>query len=204
MGQEHLGGCRHDGHTFLPDVWDYLLAKYAIRSVVDVGCGYGYAAKYFLDQGLDVIGVEGYRLAIEQNRCPKRYLIEHDYTQGPLTIRPVDLAWAGEFVEHVEARFRDHFLTTFACARYVCLTHAVPGQGGYHHVNEQPTAYWVRELARYGFRHNEAETAFLRLGGERTPWGRRTLTFFERAGRGGRERGRRWQLRRPGVPSLSS
>ncbi len=190
MTTTHLGGCRRDGHTFLPDVWDYLIAKYAVRSVVDIGCGYGCSTKYFLDKGLTVVGVEGFRPALDDNECPRQYLIEHDYTLGPLQVPQVDLAWAAEFVEHVEARFRDNFLITFACARYVCLTHAVPGQGGYHHVNEQPTEYWLGELARYGFEHLPSETAFLRRGGEATPWGRRTLTFLRKRARVSRQRPR--------------
>ena len=180
MNAEHLGGCWHDPNTILPDVWDYLISKYAITSVVDVGCGLGYSTKYFLDQGLKVIGIEGFRPAIEGNQCPREILIEHDYTQGPLVVDPVDLAWSAEFVEHVEAQYRDNFLATLACARYVCMTHALPGQGGHHHVNEQPTEYWVRELARYGYRYEPEETKHLRTNGDDAPWGRRTLTFLRK------------------------
>jgi hypothetical protein len=29
------------------------------------------------------------------------------------------------------------------------MTNAVPGQGGHHHVNEQPTEYWIEHLKKY-------------------------------------------------------
>jgi len=28
------------------------------------------------------------------------------------------------------------------------MTHALPGQGGHHHVNEQPAQYWIDHLKR--------------------------------------------------------
>ena len=31
------------------------------------------------------------------------------------------------------------------------MTHAVPGQPGYHHVNCQPSEYWINHLANRGF-----------------------------------------------------
>jgi hypothetical protein len=30
------------------------------------------------------------------------------------------------------------------------MTNALPGQGGYHHVNEQPTEYWIDHLNKRG------------------------------------------------------
>jgi hypothetical protein len=35
------------------------------------------------------------------------------------------------------------------CGKFIVMTNALPGQGGYHHVNEQKTEYWVEHLARY-------------------------------------------------------
>jgi hypothetical protein len=31
------------------------------------------------------------------------------------------------------------------------MTHAVPGQKGWHHVNCQPSEYWIDHLARRGY-----------------------------------------------------
>ncbi len=80
------GGCRQDGHTFPPEVGDHLIAKYAVRSIVDIGCGYGFSTKCFLDKGLGAIGIEGFRPALDDNKCPRQYLMEHHYTVGPLRV----------------------------------------------------------------------------------------------------------------------
>ncbi len=32
------------------------------------------------------------------------------------------------------------------------ITHATPGQGGYHHVNEQSVTYWLKNLKKAGFK----------------------------------------------------
>ena len=31
------------------------------------------------------------------------------------------------------------------------MTHALPGQGGYHHVNCQPASYWVQRIEALGY-----------------------------------------------------
>jgi hypothetical protein len=32
------------------------------------------------------------------------------------------------------------------CGKIIVMTNALPGQGGHHHVNEQPTEYWINQL----------------------------------------------------------
>jgi hypothetical protein len=139
----HLGGyvVGGDAATFFPGLWDWLVDTWQVRSVIDVGCGEGHALKFFRDRGCCVIGIDG----IEQD---DRDVVTHDYATGPWSIydedgattRPdglteFDLAWSCEFVEHVEERYVPNFLATFACARYVLMTHGEPGQPGWHHVN---------------------------------------------------------------------
>ena len=60
----------------------------------------------------------------------------------------------------------------------VAMTFATPGQGGHHHVNEQPESYWLAKFAAAGFEHVPEETAKMRATDKGAAWGRRTLTFF--------------------------
>jgi hypothetical protein len=53
-------------------------------------------------------------------------------------------------------------MDSFQKAKYVIATHAFPGQGGHHHVNEQPYSYWVQKFAEYGFKFSAAESLHLR------------------------------------------
>lgn len=177
----HMGGTAlvGDPMTFVPDVWEKLIEKYTIKSVLDIGSGVGVNAKWFLDHGLDAYAVEGYPDYLRNSVLPEGRMIAHDYTTGPfIPNRKFDLGWSSEFVEHVEAQFVGNFMLTFMRCRYACITHATPGQGGYHHVNEQPSDYWIQRFKDAGFVHLEEDTAWMRATGPSTHYGRRTLTLF--------------------------
>jgi SAM-dependent methyltransferase len=143
----HLGGFHAAGDpaTWFPDLWTWLVREQGVSSVIDVGCGAGHSLRYFADLGCRVIGVDG----VPQDD-PR--IIEWDYTRGLLhSDDEFDLAWCCEFVEHVPEPYISGFLETFQAARTVLLTHAEPGQPGHHHVNCQPSGYWIDKLERAGF-----------------------------------------------------
>lgn len=180
---EHLGGAYlecNDANTFMPDNWQYLIDKYAIKSVCDVGTGGGWNARWFLDAGLRVIGVEGWKEALAKNQLPQENLIEHDYANGPLVVPPTDLAWCSEFVEHVEERFIPNYVATFKCCKYLCMTHGEPGQHGHHHVTLKESEWWYKTLLDYGLVVDQEETLYLRSTDHwKAGWGRRTLCWFK-------------------------
>ena len=159
---EHLGGAiaEGDANTIMPDVWGYLLVKYAPATVLDIGCGFGHALKWFRDHGLcNIVGVEGWDDAIAGSLVPDA-IVRHDFTKGPAPIgTPFDLAWSAEFLEHVDEQYLPHVMAAFRLARYACVTHAEPGQYGYHHVNCQTTDYWIEEFHGHGFVYMPEETA---------------------------------------------
>lgn len=160
----HLGGYLKGGDpgSFYPPMWTWLVRKYKIDSVIDVGCAEGQALEFFRDLGCRVLGIDG----IKQD---DRDIIQHDYTQGPFVPEErFALCWCCEFVEHVESEFEENFLATFECAMMVAMTHGLPGQGGHHHVNNQPPEYWVRRLSEHGFSLNRPAT---RRAKELTPHG---------------------------------
>lgn len=151
----HLGGyCPGgDAATYYPELWTWLAVALDVRTVLDVGCGEGYSVDYFVGLGCDVLGIEG----TEQDHPD---IVHHDYTTGPYIVpAPFDLCWSSEFVEHVEEEFVPNFLVTFAMADLVLMTHADPGQLGYHHVNCQTSAYWIERLASIDYELDESLTA---------------------------------------------
>jgi len=161
----HLGGCNllGDPGTECPKMWRYIVNKYYIKSVLDIGCGFGFHLKYFKDfLNLKIKGVEGSEKVQKLSFYPDD-IIAHDYSLGSLKLNEnFDLCWSVEFVEHVNAEYRHFFFENFAQCKYLLITHAVPGQGGYHHVNEQTDEYWINELSSYNFVYNPAETKYLR------------------------------------------
>lgn len=180
----HLGGYIEGGDpaTWFPELWDWLMFVCNVRSVIDVGCGEGHAARYFADAGCDVIGIDGVWQLSENWQFHM-----HDYTKGPWPSEvkgnrmegATDLVWSCEFVEHVEERYVPNFLTTFQMARMVLMTHAEPGQPGHHHVNCQPAEYWIGAMAAAGFRYEEAATREARA---RAALNRNPINHFARAG----------------------
>lgn len=182
----HLGGAYEcgDANTIMPDVWGYLLVKYEIKSVLDVGCGFGHAMKWFAEHGLcEVKGLEGWKEAIAKSIAPPGSVLEHDFEdRAPLPVaQPFDLGWCAELLEHVDSMHLFRVFEALHLCRYVVATHAEPGQAGHHHVNCQTTDYWIDQFRVYGFEHRAEETALLRRTDRwRAPWGRRTLMFYER------------------------
>jgi len=151
--EPHLGGFIHggDGNTWCPEVWQVLVDDFCVRSVIDVGCGEGQSLSWFIDKGLDAVGVEGSEAAVVLAKHAGMIVL-HDYSTGPYVPAPgFDLCWCAEFVEHVEEKYIGNYLATFQSADVVAMTHAAPGQEGWHHVNCQPEAYWVELMQKHGF-----------------------------------------------------
>jgi len=185
---EHLGGCNYtdpmgDPATWAPEVWDAIIDEFKIKSVLDVGCGYGYSTRYFMNKGLVATGVEGYVPAIENNKA-KDHVIFHDYATGAyIPDKPYDLCWSCEFVEHVEEKYMLNFLTTFQACRVVAMTFARPGQSGHHHVNEQSQEYWVQHVQRLGYKFCEEFSMQMRKLVDAGPHGghiRERILVFEK------------------------
>jgi len=164
LNEGHLGGWAPggDGGTYYPIMWEYLVNKFNIKSVIDVGCGIGYSSKFFKSIGCHVIGVEGSSIAHSRSLI-KENCILHDYTTGKTNLNEkFDLAWSCEFVEHVEEKYIENFVNDFQKAKYLAMTFAGVGQGGHHHVNENTQQYWIDVLSSYGFEFSQENTEELR------------------------------------------
>jgi len=176
----HLGGNVHGGDamTFYPELWKWMRTLFSARSVLDIGCGEGHALVEFGKDGIRVIGIDGLRRNVIETTKKRIDCLLHDFTKGaPALEEEFDLGWSCEFVEHVEARFLDNILAAFKKCRIVAMTHALPMQGGHHHVNCQPAEYWIEKMAGAGFMLLSRETAESRLFYPDTYWGRTGLIF---------------------------
>lgn len=144
-----LGGNIHHGDnaTFCPVLWRYLVDRFAVNSVLDVGCGEGHAVRFFQRLGVIAHGIDGLRANVDRAVTP---IAHHDILQTSYYM-PVDLVWSCEVAEHIRPEKVDNYVDTLANGRIVAMTHALPGQGGHHHVNCQPQEYWVEKLAQRGF-----------------------------------------------------
>lgn len=114
------------------------------RSVLDLGCGRGAWLEAWKDAGaVEVLGVDGdyvdrADLAIDPSEFCARNLSQTIDLQ-----RRFDLVESLEVAEHLPASRACGFVEDLCRHGDVVLFGAAPpGQGGEHHINEQPYAYW--------------------------------------------------------------
>lgn len=168
------GNGRHgDIGTFCPRLWRYLVERFGIQSVLDVGCGEGHAVAFFHGLGLIAHGIDGLPLNIKRAITP---IALHDIRNGPY-IMPVDLVWSCEVAEHIDEDKVDNYIQTLVNGKIVAMTHAEPGDPGHHHVNNQTKEYWIEKLNAVGYeldpyngvyvtvsKRDEVESYFSRTG----------------------------------------
>ena len=156
----HVGGniVEGDPFTYAPSVWEYLIRRFALASVLDLGSGLGYSAQYFHNQGLKVLAVDG----MEENCLGAVYpTVQIDLTKSKV-LANVDLVHCQEVVEHIEEKYVHNLLSSLACGKFIVMTNALKGQGGHHHVNEQPTEYWINHLRKYNYEVLAEDTSRVR------------------------------------------
>jgi SAM-dependent methyltransferase len=162
-----LGGYTPGGDpaTYYPDLWANVVKTLNVRSVLDVGCGEGHSLAYFRQLGCQVTGIEG-----TPQSDPD--ILRHDFTERAWSGPAVDLSWCCEFVEHIEERFIPNYLPALACAKVVMMTHADPGQPGFHHVNCRTADYWIGVMAAVGKHLDPALTEQSRMwaSANDSPW----------------------------------
>jgi SAM-dependent methyltransferase len=160
------GNFRHgDVGCFTPKVWDFVTSRFAVGSMLDVGCGEGHAVAYFNRLGVYAHGIDGLELNVQRAIVP---IAHHDLSRGPY-IMPVDLVTCVEVVEHIEEQYLDNLLTTLSNGSIVLMTHAFPDQPGHHHVNCKPPEYWIEKLAERGYDYSE-ETKLMRRLADDEGW----------------------------------
>lgn len=154
------GNIRHgDAATFVPNLWRYLIDRFAVRSMLDVGCGEGHAVNFFFKQGVMAHGIDGLRANIDHAVAP---IALHDLLGGPY-VMPVDLVWSCEVAEHILPEKVGNYIDTLANGKIVAMTHAVPGQGGHHHVNCQPDEYWIELMRSRGYALERSQPVYRHL-----------------------------------------
>lgn len=156
----HVGGniWQGDPATHAPRVWAYMVERFGARSVLDLGSGRGHAAAWFHRRGLQVVAVDG---DPGNARAALHPTVIHDISTGPLRC-PVDLVHCQEVVEHISEAHLPHLMDTLTSGEVVVMSHAMPDQPGYHHVNCQPSEYWIAQFAARRFNHLTIDTDRIR------------------------------------------
>jgi hypothetical protein len=122
-------------------------------SVIDLGCGTGDWLSVWKRhavssvKGYDGVWVPPSALVISEDEFNAV-----DFCAAIPDMGFADLAMCLEVAEHVPASVGKQFVSVLCrTAPVIVWSAAVPGQGGYGHVNEQYLSYWVQEFANKPF-----------------------------------------------------
>ena len=125
----------------------------APKSVLDVGCGSGAWSRAFLENDVSSLraidgGYARSALLIDDGHFTPVNLASFDGNLGTF-----DLVACIEVAEHLNADRASGFVELLCKhSPAILFSAAPPGQGGTHHVNEQPLSYWAEHFAKRGYR----------------------------------------------------
>ena len=139
--------------------------RFTPKSAVDWGCGAGLHAAELMSANINVVAVDAV-LPGEKFRAPGIDYVIADITQKNVSNNAIpssyDLSLCIDVMEHLYEEDSDNALTNITKgAKLLILSCAPPGQGGHHHVNDQPRIYWVKRLNELGWRYERKETGLM-------------------------------------------
>ena len=126
----------------------------APKSVVDFGCGRGIWTNALSEafSAQDVTGLDGAYVDTNALAIPPSRFTPCDLSKPIDLGRQFDLAISLEVAEHLpRASAADFIASIVTHSDLVLFSAAVPGQGGEHHVNEQPLKYWRNKFEQHGY-----------------------------------------------------
>ncbi len=121
-----------------------LLDARRIASVLDAGCGIGTWLQAFETAGVvDVLGIEREIIGEQFLKVASHKIVHSDLRDGLFLDRKFDLSLCLEVAEHLEQEHASTLVSILARhSDLILFSAAIRGQGGIHHVNEQPLTYW--------------------------------------------------------------
>lgn len=144
-----LGGTATSGDkdSWFPELWSWLINKFEIKSMFDVGCGVGFCMEFFHKNKILCHGIDC-KEVLEYHRM-REYTSNHDLIDSPFYYM-ADLVWCCEVAEHIAPEFVDNIVQTLikSTNKVLALCAAPQGAGGYNHVNCQNPEYWIELLTQ--------------------------------------------------------
>lgn len=130
----------------------HLKKFYDFSSVVDFGCGTGTWLKSCQEIGCkDILGLDSYTEDTLLEIAKENFLRKNIGESIELK-KKYDLAISLEAAEHIGVDFSENIVKNLVHASDVILfSAAIPGQGGTHHVNEQPPFFWAKKFNKHNF-----------------------------------------------------
>lgn len=131
-----------------------IIGQEQINSVVDVGCGAGTMLYSFQENDVKkIIGIDGEWAKTEHQLLNENQFFSEDLRNPRLSFdEKFDIVVSTEVAEHLEIEYAESFIEFLvSLGELVVFSAAIPGQGGTHHVNEQPQSYWQEKFSAKGY-----------------------------------------------------
>jgi SAM-dependent methyltransferase len=134
--------------------------------IIDVGCGPGIYVDALISHGHNVVGID----VDKNNPYDKCDIFSDDF----LAYANFDLCICLEVAEHIHEDKADELIRRLTnTSDTILFSAAVPGQGGYGHINCQPKEYWITKFNNNNYILDEVATnKFVNhmLGGYHLGW----------------------------------
>lgn len=147
-------------------------------NIYDFGCGKGYYARAFEKAGFAVRAFEGTPTIRSIGYFQQ---IEFQDLTEAFTLEKKGAVLCLEVGEHIPAEHESTLLDNITrnAAGHVVLSWAVPGQGGYGHVNEREKAYIISKMTMRGWAINTHASLHLRKFAGNCWWFQNTIMVFD-------------------------
>lgn len=158
-------GTKSNYKPYSPDIWARKLARMIhehtnARSVIDVGCAYGYIVAVLRERGVEAYGFDVSEYAIRQSVAPAYTWVGSADDRGSYRLDAVDLIVSTEMLEHLSERQIRMFLENAKVAKEMVLLFGVDGgkemneDGG--HVTFHAKEWWERIFVDHGWSIEDA------------------------------------------------
>ncbi len=181
FAQRKSGEWNLDVRSFCENVYK----SFKPASVADVGCGPGVYLQVFEELGTKkTFGLEGTDNALNNAVVP---VIQKQDLRLPFkAVEKFELVLCLEVAEHIHVKYSDILVDTVVdlclSGGAVVFTAAVPGQGGFHHINLQPREFWISKFSDRGCHYSETSSVQIskRLDLKVLPWLKQNIMVFIR------------------------
>jgi len=155
--QEYFNGKGYNEYADFPahkERVNHLIEMLEPKSVLDVGCAYGYIVMYLIQRGIRAVGMDISKYAESRAKgiIPHNYVC-HDMrvTPYPFKDKEFDVLYCEGVLEHIEEEYIDKVMAEFervSNRRYIQVSfdwHAnVKDELG--HVTIKPTTWWFKKI----------------------------------------------------------
>ena len=152
------------------------------ENVVDFGCGTGTWLWVASQLGSkEILGYDGDYVPRNLLMIPQNRFVPTDLSLRMPQGKHYDLALSMEVAEHLPESSADIFVDNICAHSDVVLFSAAhPGQGGDHHVNEQPMEYWSERFKKRGY-HSVEIRQYFEADTKIEWWYRQNIVLFIKA-----------------------